>query len=68
MLIVQNKTGQKGKEGKSGERCAPGKGLQEEKTMQSLVIENFMRVIRTHVFIRKVTLKVAIILKKSNGN
>ena len=64
MLIVQSKIGSERKEGKSGERCAPGEGLQEEKTMQSLVIENFMRVIRTHICV----IKVAIILKKSNGN
>ena len=64
MLIGKIKSGRLGREGKSGERCAPGEGLQEEKTMQSLVVENFMRVIRTHIGI----IKVAIILKKSNGN
>jgi hypothetical protein len=68
MLIGKIKSGRLGREGKSGERCAPGEGLQEEKTMQSLVIENFMRVIWTHVFAGKVMIKVAIILKKSNGN
>ena len=54
MLIVQKKSGQKGHEGKSGKRRAPGEGLQEEKTMQSLVVENFMRVIGTHILARKV--------------
>ena len=43
-------------------KCVPGKGLQEEKMVQPLVVENFMRVVGTHVS----KLKVAIISKKSN--
>jgi hypothetical protein len=60
-----------GRDGKSSNGKSirgPGECFLKEKMMQSLVIENFMRVIGTHILGAGPRVKVLLILKKSNGN